>query len=1355
MKVHVERLPQLKLVESEIKIDTTGVEDKPVVDISYVEQNKQQLTGLITYSGMVCGISVEILIDTGASESIISKQFVEKNNTMFTLQPSEMVVSTADGTKVNTNMKVCNAPIKINGYFDRIDMQVMKLHRYDVILGRPWLESNLVQIDFPGKICRITCKRVKNVWDHQTRCYRKHEYNVNIKLQREGYDQSHELISKHQLREMMHDNKIDAIYVVSAVTSKGQCDERGHYDIKSVTACNDSGLDMNRLTSGQCSTSGHDIDRLTSGDGTDSGLDQSDRLTSGYRDVSVHLVVKQVVLGTSSESEHPVGKQLMREFEDVCNQPQGLPPVRDVECHIELKDSNAVPPAQHPRPLAPELQRELKQDLDKDLAAGRIRPSKSPYSSPVIYVKKKDGTWRRCHDYRALNLLTKRNNYPLPRISELLDQLSGAKWFSKIDLNGAFHQVRMAEDSIEKTAFTTRYGSFEFLVMPFGLTNAPAVFMSLMNTELHDMLDKFVIVYIDDILVYSKTEQEHEQHLRQLFIRLRERKLYAKPSKCELFKQSIPFLGHIISGDGISMDPEKVKAITEWPVPKTVEDVQRFLGLAGYYRKFIQDYATLTACLYDLTHQDAVWKWTDTCNDTFNDLKHMISEPKYGVLAIADGSKPFIVKTDASGFAIAGELSQIGTDGEPHPIAFYSKKMNSAERNYPVHEQELLAVIQCLREWRHYLEGQPDTQVHTDHRSLEHLFRQKELSRRQARWIELIQTILPSIQYIKGVDNKVADAISRRADLKENDSVEYMDVDMIDINAVSVVSIGEELRHDIIEAYADDPETTAILNYSTEELQKDNKFYIIDGLICTHRDTVYIPNVTRLKQAILKIYHDTMDHRGIIKTTEYISRLFYWPKLNADITDYVTSCSTCAQTKYRTQLLPGLMHPLPIPTRPWQHISMDFMGPLPVSGAQRYNMIFVVIDRYSKFAVFVPCNTNDTAEHIAKLFSDHVYQLSGVPSIIVSDRDTKFDSKFWRALWTRLGTELRMTTAYHQQANGAAERLIKTLNELIRIGTNSEHNNWADQLKLYQARYNATMHESTKQSPYFVLFGQQFQEPSQLIDVPQQDADTVLNQWKIAIESMETKLQEAAAKQKLYYDKHRVDVQYNVNDLVYITAENLIDVNNISAKQRWCYTGPFKIIAKLDNDNYKLQLKSGMIARGISDEFHVSKLRQYRVSDQFEREVALAPEPIDINGDWEYIVEKIVNHKCDKNNRISKYFVKWQGYDDTHNSWEPPSNLVNAKSLIDAYNSTVKIDRAMAQLDQVRRSRRVAKRNTAIAFLNAAAKKAAGGKRRSYNRIPRITVDELSDVESVPNKYDIQNAEVDMLGLCMYLQCRT
>ncbi|CAA0806248.1 Uncharacterized mitochondrial protein AtMg00860, partial [Striga hermonthica] len=442
------------------------------------------------------------------------------------------------------------------------------------------------------------------------------------------------------------------------------------------------------------------------------------------------------------------------EYPDVFpDQLPGGPPNRQVEFTIDLLPG-AGPVSKDPYRMAPKELQELKTQIQELLNLGFIRPSVSPWRAPVLFVKKKDSSMRMCIDYRELNNLTVKNKYPLPRIEDLFDQLRGASVFSKIDLRSGYHQLKIKESDVSKTAFRTRYGHYEFVVMPFGLSNAPVVFMDLMNCVFHPYLDRFIIVFIDDILVYSRDLEEHKEHLRIVLETLRREKLYAKFSKCEFWLDRVAFLGHIVTARGIEVDPGKIEAVSKWETPKNASDIRSFLGLAGYYRRFIEGFSKVAQPLTNLTKKNIKFVWSPQCESSFLELKRRLTSAP--VLTIPDPTLEFTIYSNASKMGLGCVLMQQGK-----VVAYASRQLKPHEVNYPTHDLELAAVVHALKIWRHYLYG-GKCEIFTDHKSLKYIFTQKELNMRQRRWLELMKDYDCTISYHPGKANVVADALSRR-----------------------------------------------------------------------------------------------------------------------------------------------------------------------------------------------------------------------------------------------------------------------------------------------------------------------------------------------------------------------------------------------------------------------------------------------------------------------------------------------------------------------------------------------------------------------------------------------------------------
>jgi hypothetical protein len=960
-------------------------------------------------------------------------------------------------------------------------------------------------------------------------------------------------------------------------------------------------------------------------------------------------------------------QQLLKEYSVVfpAELPKRLPPLRgeaDLKIHLI---PNSSPPSIPPFRMSTVELAELKKQIDNLLAHGFIKPSLSEYGAPVLFVRKKTGELRMCIDYRRLNAITIKNSYGLPRVEELLDSIRGARWFSTLDLNSGYHQLRVHPTDTQKTAFRTRYGLFEYCVVPFGLTGAPAAFMKWMQQLFHHLLDKTVVVFLDDILIYSKTEEEHREHLREVLEILRKNQLYAKPQKCQLFKRSVTFLGHVLDENGLSMEQDKVKAIQEWPRPRNRKEILSFLGLAGYYRRFVKNFSQLASSMTELLKDKVEWNWSTSVEEGFKSLKEVITSGP--VLRSPDQSKPFVVTTDASGFAIGAELSQ-EFEGQLQPIAFMSKKLSPAERNYPVHEQELLAVIQAIREWKCYLDGQK-FQVITDHKSLIYLQKQPHLSARQTRWLEFLSQFDFEMHYKPGKSNVVADALSRRCDY--NDTT-------VQVNAVSE-TIDSSLTKQLIEAQGKDELCQRILKQALRPTELKLNFSIQEGVV--YKDQrLLVPTDSTLKTRVLQYYHDhpLVGHVGSEKTIELVKRDLYWPKMDEEIKLYVTTCHSCQKHKSSHQLPIGLLKPIEIPTQQWSHVSMDFIGPLPKSNG--FDSIAVVVDKLTKFVHLIPTKTTVTAKDFALLFFNNVVRLHGVPNAIITDRDTRFTSVFWRELMKLMQVEQRMSSAFHPETDGQTERANRTLETMLRHYVNERNDDWANQLTAAEIAINNCQQSSTKYSPFYMNYGfnprfpfliqstNRSLEPS-TVPAAEDVFKTIQQTTQQAIQNL-TKAQQ---QQSMYANRKRRKEEFKVGEQVYLSTDKL-NITSGVRKLNPKFIGPFPISKVINPVAVQLQLPAHL---KINNSFHVSRMKRARDTDQFpERPSVDKPPPVvqadnDQESEWE--IEKIVDKRSSRG-RV-EYLVKWKGYDSHDNQWLTVSQLANARESIREFEEALRVNR--------------------------------------------------------------------------------
>eukprot|EP00253_Pinus_taeda_P012980 PITA_12980 len=814
---------------------------------------------------------------------------------------------------------------------------------------------------------------------------------------------------------------------------------------------------------------------------------------------------------------------VVQDFADVFPEEiPGLPPKRDLDFTIELIPG-AAPVSRAPyRMSVPELT-ELKMQLQELLEKKYICPSVSPWGAPVLFVRKKDGTLRMCIDYRQLNKLTVKNKYPLPRIDELFDQVKGATIFSKIDLRSGYHQIRIKDEDIAKTAFRTRYGHYEFVVLPFGLTNAPATFMCLMNTVFHQYLDKFVLIFIDDILIYSRNIKEHEEHLRIVLQTLREHQLYGKFSKCDFYKEQIQYLGHIITKEGIAVDPEKIKNIMEWPTPKDVADIRSFMGLAGYYWRFVEGFSRVAYPITSLQKKGKVFKWTTDCQRSFEQLKHLLTTAP--VLCVADPEKEYVVCTDASKEGVGGVLMQEGK-----VIAYESRKLKEHEQKYSAYDLELTAVIHALKMWRHYLVGRKFLLM-TDHHSLTSYFSQPTLNARQTRWVDFLGNFDFEIKHLKGKENRVADALSRKVH--------------------------------------------CIYEIDTRSIQQG---YTLNaaGILC-YQKKIYIPNQSGIKEKILDENHRSpyAGHPGYQKLITSLRKEYYWPGMKMDVIEYLARCLECQQVKAEHQHPAGLLQPLPIPEWKWETITMDFITGLSKS-KKTNDSIMVVVDKLSKSAHFILVQSTYRAAQIANIFMQNIFKLHGLPKVIISDRDVKFTSAFWRTLFEGLGTQLSFSTAYHPQTDGQTERVNQVVEDMLRSYVMQQPTRWEEYLHLVEFAYNNGYHSSLKMSSFEVLYGRKCRTPSSwggpkdkfLLGLE------MLEEMEVMVKKVRANLKMAQDRQKNFADRKRTFKEYQVGEHVYIRirARKSTLQWNACAKLAPRFCGPFQILARVGPVAYQLAL---------------------------------------------------------------------------------------------------------------------------------------------------------------------------------------
>lgn len=994
-----------------------------------------------------------------------------------------------------------------------------------------------------------------------------------------------------------------------------------------------------------------------------------------------------------------------------------LPPMK-----IEVDIPHPCPPRlkSAPYPASPKTKKDIEDIIENLLELGVIRRSQSQYASPVVMVYR-EGKARLCVNYKALNDYTKPFRYPLPKIDETLAKLRGAKYITTLDMNKGFHQCWVDPESVPLTAFVTHAGLYEYVRMPFGLRNAPAHFQMNMNELLGtELREGWFNIYIDDGIPASETWEEHvNEHLPRVLKKAISGGFTFSLAKSQFAFPTLKALGKKVSGLALAIDPHKLVAVEKWERPKTLRQLQAFLGFINYHRNHIPSLAKIVRPLSYLLSKDVAWEWTSDREKAFQDAKTaLISATE---LVLPNFTQPFRLYIDACFEGLGAELTQV-QDGVEKPVIFISRKLKLTEERYGATQLECLGLIWALEKLYYYLDGSTFT-VYTDCQAIKALMEIKNPNRHMLRWQLAVQEHRGEMTVVHkpGVLNKAADGLSRSAIPNDEnnpaadldpaiDQIYYvscesqeLELDYAEICTLTTIGLVGSIHDSIRKGYeksvsltamidglkANDDKTLRAAKASLAEgyhKELDNgNFFVMDDMLYRKKglSSAVVISDTDNQLLMMKACHDApiAGHFGYEKTLEKLRLYAWWPGMATDTKLYVKTCNVCAAAKRGTNATLGQLIQIETPKQPWQIIHMDFVTALPPAGALKYDSALIIVDRATKKAKFLPTHKNVSAKEVAAIYWERVFPEYGLPSVIISDRDPKFTSEYWKHLWKLCGTRLAMSSAHHPQTDGLAERTIQTFVDMIRrycayglVYTNDNEIDldWVNLLPSLEFAYNTSKHKVTGLSPFEVERGWTPKGPTDMIvgnvelQIPATSDGAVM---AAAVKDMRKHAAECV-KEAFKYAKERWDKKHqppkiNIGDQVMLSTKHFNVLGSRKLKDPW--VGPFVVKEAIGTNAFRLALPPKLGKK--HDVFPVSllkireKAKPGTLADRKQDE-RKAPEMLDEYDEPEWEVDAVLGVRNKKRNGkvIRQYLLKYTGYEKP--SWENESNCDGCRELI-------------------------------------------------------------------------------------------
>ena len=1172
------------------------------VNVAQPPENGRPYNTSYFVPGRIEGSPVQFLLDTGCTTNLISKHVFDRLPTRVKqcLQEGESHGLQADGSRLPFyGLLTVSGRLRDHKIEETF---VVSQIQADVILGMPFLITHHCAIEF-NKPALVVDGKVLACTDRLGR-----QLSCSVQVVRDtvippGLEAviTCRVTSQRYAPQGMVEGTDCHMLVAASLNQPGR---NGHIKVRCLNPM-ESPLDLKsgKIIGRYTGVEDADVQMETVGDETMDG----DIPPAPRGQVPTHLetLFGQAIPGCAGDAEISQVAELLNKYSRVFSTgDQDIGQTGLVKHSIPILEGTR-PIRQPPHRLGPEKEAAASKQIGDLLERGLIEPSTAAWSSPVVLVKKKDGSWRFCVDYRRLNAVTQQDAYPLPRIDESLDALTGSKYFSTLDLASGYWQVPLDEEARDRSTFATRGGLWRWKVLPFGLTSAPATFQRLMERVLHGLHWKTLLLYLDDIIVIGPDFQTHMARLEQVLQRLWAAGLKLKPAKCELLREEVKFLGHIVGANGVATDPAKVAAVEHWPVPTNVKELKAFLGTIGYYHHYVEDFATLARPLTRLTSAGVTWLWTDDAEQAFRTLKQkLVSAP---ILGYPDPKLQYILDTDASLEGVGAVLSQI-QEGRERPVAYFSKTLTPAERNYCVTRRELLAVVMSMKHFRPYLYGR-EFKLRSDHASLTWLCRRKEPSCQVARWLETLSEFQYKLEHRAGRQHGNADGLSRQAcvDCKQCRRIEQRDGGPTRAEIESTPT-----SHDVVlanEKVVGCPVTThngelatrqqlpgtavaAIYKAVQEgraiedeevgcgglELKKLAKLLPVmhvrqDGVLMvrvpTTNRSIYCAVCPPIQRSEVIWTTHRQAHVGMSKTIKKLQLVWYWPGMTADVRRLLKTCEVCQLAKHgglettqgRRRLHAG---------RPWQTVAVDLVGPMPMT-SRGHQWILVLTDHFTRWQDALAIR-DATAPVVATALDEKVFCYLGLPERLHSDQGAQFESSLMTELCHLWGIEKTRTTPYHPQANGLVERNNRGLGDSLRaLLLDQGQDEWDLLLPHIMRAFRGTPHTTTGETANFLMMGRELRLPDQLNNHPPQiDVDST-HQYAVDLDCRLKTAHDLLRRQQLETrDGDTEDpLLFTKGDWVLLINKRRRKGQNPKLQSK--FVGPYKVIDCYPSHTYKIE----------------------------------------------------------------------------------------------------------------------------------------------------------------------------------------